>query len=50
MTTGRYFIGNAGSASAGLAFGGRNAPARNVETEEWTGPQTTATASTLTTS
>jgi hypothetical protein len=50
MTTGRYFIGNAGSASAGLAFGGRNAPARNANTEEWSGPQTTATASTLTTS
>ena len=38
MTTGRYFLGNAGNASSGLAFGGRNAPARNANTEEFTGP------------
>ena len=50
MTTGRYFIGNAGNASSGLAFGGRNAPARNANTEEWTGTPSTGTASTLTTS
>jgi hypothetical protein len=39
----------AGTQTAGLAFGGLT-PTVSTATEEWSGPQTTATASTLTTS
>jgi hypothetical protein len=48
MTTARENLGGAGTQTAGLAFGG-GAPNTAI-TEEFTGPQTTATASTLTTS
>ena len=49
MNTARTRLGGAGTQTAGLAFGG-NTPPNTAATEEWSGPQTTATASTLTTS
>ena len=49
MTTARRAMGSAGTQTAGLAFGG-NTGSNTAATEEWSGPQTTATASTLTTS
>ena len=49
LNTARQAIGGAGTQTAGLAFGGL-ATADTASTEEWSGPQTTATASTLTTS
>jgi hypothetical protein len=49
LTTARAVLRGAGSSSSGLAFGG-NTTVYTAATEEWSGPQTTATASTLTTS
>jgi hypothetical protein len=49
MSTAREALGGAGTQTAGLGFGGYRT-ANTTATEEWTGPQTTATASTLTTS
>ena len=49
LGTGRYRLAGAGIQTAGLAFGG-DTGALTAATEEFTGPQTTATASTLTTS
>jgi hypothetical protein len=49
MGTARYSLGGAGTQTAGLAFGGSTGT-DSTATEEFTGPQTTATASTLTTS
>ena len=51
MATGRNLMGSAGTQTAGLGFGGYvPGPGAVGNTEEWSGPQTTATASTLTTS
>jgi hypothetical protein len=51
LATARGFMAGSGSQAAALTFGGASAPpARSANTEEFTGPQTTATASTLTTS
>jgi hypothetical protein len=49
MTTARGGIGSVGTQNAGLGAGGYTTTAV-ANTEEWSGPQTTATASTLTTS
>ena len=49
MATARSDLGGAGTQTAGLAFGGAT-PSVSAATEEWSGPQTTITASTLTTS
>ena len=49
MATGRRALGGAGTQTVGLAFGGTTG-SNTAVTEEWSGPQTTATASTLTTS
>jgi len=49
MATARRELGGAGTQTSALAFGG-TAPGASAATEEWSGPQTTATASTLTTS
>jgi hypothetical protein len=51
ITTARRGLPGAGTQTAGLGFGGRNSTTILSSTEEWTlGSQTTATASTLTTS
>ena len=51
MATARRELGGAGIQTSALAFGGVNPPGTNLTaTEEWSGPQTTATDSTLTTS
>ena len=51
MATARNYLGSAGTQNLALGFGGYGPPTSGVvNTEEWTGPQTTATASTLTTS
>jgi len=50
MATARRFLGGAGTQNAGLGFGGNDGTGAVATTEEFTGPQTTATASTLTTS
>ena len=50
MTTTRRALSAAGTQTAGLGFGGRTPTTILSSTEEWSGPQTTATASTLTTS
>jgi hypothetical protein len=47
LTTARSGIAGCGTNTAALAFGGSP---NTAATEEWSGPQTTATASTLTTS
>jgi hypothetical protein len=49
MATARRELGGAGTQTSALAFGG-TLPGFSAATEEWSGPQTTATASTLTTS
>ena len=48
MSSARYDYAAAGTQTSGLAAGGTNPTV--ATTEEWSGPQTTATASTLTTS
>jgi hypothetical protein len=48
MATARYSLGGTGTQTVALGFGG-DSPI-TAATEEWSGPQTTATASTLTTS
>ena len=49
LSNARGALGGAGTQTSALAFGG-TLPGSSAATEEWTGPQTTATASTLTTS
>jgi hypothetical protein len=49
MATARAVLAGAGIQTAGLAFGG-TVPGTTAATEEFSGPQSTATASTLTTS
>jgi hypothetical protein len=50
MATARTRLGGTGNQTAGLGFGGTaGTPTRVATTEEWSGPQTTATASNLTT-
>jgi hypothetical protein len=49
MATARRLTGGAGTQTAGLAFGGNNGTVAVANTEEWSGPQTTTTASNLTT-
>jgi hypothetical protein len=49
MTTARFTFTGSGTQAAGLQAGGQTPSFTNI-TEEFTGPQTTATASTLTTS
>jgi hypothetical protein len=50
MSTARSVLGGAGTQTVALGFGGNNGTVSVTNTEEWSGPQTTATASTLTTS
>jgi hypothetical protein len=50
MSTARQLLGGAGTQTTGLAFGGTTALQQTQQNEEFSGPQTTATASTLTTS
>jgi hypothetical protein len=49
MATARRELAGTGTQTLGLGFGGNITPV-SATTEEWSGPQTTATASTLTTS
>jgi hypothetical protein len=49
MATTRQSLAGAGTQTAGLGFGGYTGTANSAATEEWSGPQTTATASNLTT-
>ena len=49
LTTARAVLGGAGSLSSGIVFGGYTTTSV-ANTEKWSGPQTTITASTLTTS
>ena len=49
MNTARRLLAGAGTQTAGLGAGGETTTSV-ANTEEWSGPQTTATASTLTTS
>ena len=49
LGTARRNLPGAGTQTVGLAFGGFTT-ANTAVTEEWSGPQTTATASTITTS
>jgi hypothetical protein len=49
MATARQNLASAGTQAAALGFGGYTGTADTAATEEWSGPQTTATASNLTT-
>jgi hypothetical protein len=50
MATARSSLGEAGTQTVGLAFGGYAGPAVSTLTEEFTGPSTTLNYKTLTTS
>ena len=49
LGTARRLLAGAGTQTVGLGFGGTTGSV-STATEEWSGPQTTATASTITTS